>query len=142
MDSRAVRGLWPKPFDPAAIGPTVDFLAQLAVAGPALELGIGIGRIALPLSRRGVRVHGIELSPAMVAQLRRREGTAAIDVTIGDSRLLDLAGHSSWSNLLSNTITNLTTHPRRADLDAPHVWETSQPMITASGATFPPASLR
>jgi hypothetical protein len=41
--------LWPELFDPAVIDPTVDFLAQLAAAGPALELGIGIGRIALPL---------------------------------------------------------------------------------------------
>jgi Methyltransferase domain len=51
------------------VDPTVDFLARLTGAGPALELGIGTGRIALPLSRRGLRVHGIEVSPAMVVQL-------------------------------------------------------------------------
>jgi len=51
-------------FDPAVIEPVVDFLAELAGGGAALELGIGTGRVALPLNRRGVRVHGIELSPA------------------------------------------------------------------------------
>jgi SAM-dependent methyltransferase len=60
----------PEMFDPAVVGPVVDFLAGLAGDGPALELGIGTGRIAIPLSRRGVRVHGIDLSPEMVAQLR------------------------------------------------------------------------
>jgi methylase of polypeptide subunit release factors len=59
--------LGPELFDRAVVDPAVAFLARLAGAGPALELGIGTGRIALPLSRRGLRVHGIEASPAMVA---------------------------------------------------------------------------
>ena len=71
-------------FQPAAIEPVVEFLAVLAGDGDALELGIGTGRIALPLSRRGVRVHGIDLSTAMVAQLRAKPGAEEIDVTIGD----------------------------------------------------------
>jgi tRNA/tmRNA/rRNA uracil-C5-methylase (TrmA/RlmC/RlmD family) len=62
---------WVNLFEPAVVDPAVNFLADLAGTGAALELGIGTGRIALPLSQRGVRVHGIELSPAMVAQLRR-----------------------------------------------------------------------
>ncbi len=61
-------------FDPAVVARTVDFLAELAGDGAALELGIGTGRIALPLSRRGVRVHGIDLSAAMVARLRAKPG--------------------------------------------------------------------
>lgn len=61
---------WPELFDPAVVDPVVDFLAELAGSGAALELGVGTGRIALPLSRRGVPVHGIELSPAMAARLR------------------------------------------------------------------------
>jgi len=61
---------WPNLFEPAVIDPVVSFLAELAGSGPALELGIGTGRIALPLSQRGVRVHGIDLSPGMIAQLR------------------------------------------------------------------------
>jgi 16S rRNA A1518/A1519 N6-dimethyltransferase RsmA/KsgA/DIM1 with predicted DNA glycosylase/AP lyase activity len=65
--------LAPDIFDPAVVNPAVSFLADLAGDGAALELGIGTGRIALPLSRRGVRVHGIELSPAMVAQLAAKK---------------------------------------------------------------------
>src|SRR6266516_2371855 len=76
--------LWPELFDPAVLDPAVNFLTDLAGAGPALELGIGTGRVALPLSRRGVRVHGIELSPAMVAQLKAQPGASDIGVTIGD----------------------------------------------------------
>jgi tRNA/tmRNA/rRNA uracil-C5-methylase (TrmA/RlmC/RlmD family) len=61
--------LWPELFDPAVVDPAVDFLAGPAAGGSALEFGIGTGRIAIPLSRRDVAVHGIELSPAMIAQL-------------------------------------------------------------------------
>ena len=59
-------------FDPAVVEPAVAFLAELAGSGAALEFGIGTGRIALPLSRRGVRVHGVDLSEAMVAKLRAK----------------------------------------------------------------------
>jgi SAM-dependent methyltransferase len=62
----------------------VAFLAQSAGPGPALELGIGTGRIALPLAARGVRVDGIDLSPAMVDQLRAKPGGDQLSVTIGD----------------------------------------------------------
>jgi 2-polyprenyl-3-methyl-5-hydroxy-6-metoxy-1,4-benzoquinol methylase len=61
-------------FSPEVLGPTVDFLAALAGDGAALELGIGTGRVALPLAQRGVRVHGIDLSEAMVAKLREKPG--------------------------------------------------------------------
>src|SRR5215211_1947249 len=71
-------------FDPAVVDPAVDFLAELAGGGAALELGIGTGRIALPLSQRGVHVHGIDLSEAMVAKLREKPGAEAIDDTIGN----------------------------------------------------------
>src|SRR5205823_8226603 len=67
-------------FDPAVVDPVVDFLAGLAGRGAALELGIGTGRIALPLARRGVRVCGIDLSEAMVARLRAKPDGEAIDV--------------------------------------------------------------
>jgi SAM-dependent methyltransferase len=101
--------LWPELFDPAVLDPTVDFLADLAGAGAALELGIGTGRVALPLSRRGVRVHGIDLSPAMVAQLRTQQGGSAIEVTIGDFATTRVGGRFTLAYLLRNTITNLTT---------------------------------
>jgi SAM-dependent methyltransferase len=64
-------------FDPAVVAPVVDFLAALAGDGAALELGIGTGRIALPLADRGVPVHGIDLSEAMVARLRAKPGCGA-----------------------------------------------------------------
>jgi 16S rRNA A1518/A1519 N6-dimethyltransferase RsmA/KsgA/DIM1 with predicted DNA glycosylase/AP lyase activity len=79
-------------FEPAAVDPVVDFLAEMAGRGRALELGIGTGRIALPLAKRGVPVHGIELSKAMVARLRAKPGGDAIGVTIGDFATTTVAG--------------------------------------------------
>ena len=107
--------LWPELFDPAVIGPTVDFLADLAADGPALELGIGTGRIALPLSRRGVRVHGIELSSAMVAQLQRQDGASEIEVAVGDFATAKVGGTFTLVYLLRNTITNLTTQDEQVE---------------------------
>jgi SAM-dependent methyltransferase len=101
--------LWPELFDPAVLEPTVEFLADLAGGGAALELGIGTGRVALPLSRRGVRVHGIELSPAMLARLRTQEGASAIALTTGDFATVEVSGTFALAYLLRNTITNLTT---------------------------------
>jgi SAM-dependent methyltransferase len=88
--------------------PTVDFLAQLAGDGAALELGIGTGRIALPLAAGGVRVHGIDLSPDMVAQLRAKPGGAEIPVTIGDFATTKVDGTFTLAYLVFNTINNLT----------------------------------
>src|SRR5262245_43822243 len=96
-------------FDPAILDPAVDFLARRAGEGAALELGIGTGRIALPLSERGVRVHGIDLSEAMVARLREKPGTERIEVTIGDFATTRVAGTFSLVYLVFNTIGNLTT---------------------------------
>jgi SAM-dependent methyltransferase len=96
-------------FDPAVVNPAVDFLAHLAGGGAALELGIGTGRIALPLARRGVPVHGIDLSEAMVAQLRAKSGAEQIGVTIGDFATTKVEGTFSLSYLVFNTIGNLTT---------------------------------
>src|SRR5215469_11895625 len=92
-----------------AIGPAVDLLAELAGAGPALELAIGTGRIGLPLSQRGVPVHGIELSKAMVARLRSKPGGEAIAVTIGDMTTTKVDGTFTLAYLVFNTINNLTT---------------------------------
>lgn len=87
----------------------MNFLAELAGTGPALELGVGTGRIALPLSRRGVRVHAIELSGAMVAQLQAQPGGSEIAVTIGDLASASVDATFRLVYLLRNTITNLTT---------------------------------
>jgi SAM-dependent methyltransferase len=96
-------------FAPEVLGPTVDFLAELAGDGVALELGIGTGRVALPLSQRGVRVSGIDLSPAMVARLKAKPGGDAIDVAIGDFATTTVDGTFRLAYLVYNTIMNLTT---------------------------------
>ena len=101
--------LWANSFEPAVVDPAVSFLAALAGTGTALELGIGTGRIALPLSQRGVRVYGIELSPAMVAQLQSKPGSDDIGVTIGDFAMTRVGGTFTLAYLVRNTITNLTT---------------------------------
>jgi SAM-dependent methyltransferase len=94
---------------PAEIEPAVDFLAGLAGDGRALELGIGTGRIALPLAARGVPVHGIDLSKAMVARLRAKPGGEAIPIAIGDFATTRVDGAFSLAYLVFNTIGNLTT---------------------------------
>jgi SAM-dependent methyltransferase len=96
-------------FDPAAVEATAEVLAELADGGRALELGIGTGRIALPLARRGVPVHGIDLSRAMVARLRAKPGGADIGVTIGDFATTTVDGSFSLVYLVFNTIENLVT---------------------------------
>ena len=96
-------------FDAAVVDPAVELLVELAGSGRALELGIGTGRIALPLAQRGVPVHGIELSKAMVARLRAKPGGEDIGVTIGDFATTTVDGTFSVAYLVFNTIMNLTT---------------------------------
>ena len=100
---------WPELFEPAVVDPAVRFLADLAGTGAALELGIGTGRLAIPLSQRGVGVHGIDLSPDMVAQLQAKPGTDDIGVTIGDFATASVDGTFKVASLVRNTIMNLTT---------------------------------
>jgi SAM-dependent methyltransferase len=95
--------------EPAVVDPIVDFLVERARGGPALELGVGTGRIALPLALRGVRVHGIDLSEAMVARLRAKPGAEKIGVTIGDFATTTVEGTFSVAYLVANSIMNLTT---------------------------------
>ena len=95
--------------DPAVIDATVDFLVELAGHGAALELGIGTGRIALPLARRGVRVQGIDLSEAMLAVLRAKPGAEQIGLTVGDFATTTVEGRFSLAYVVFNTIENLTT---------------------------------
>jgi SAM-dependent methyltransferase len=92
-------------FDPSVITRTVDFLAELAGNGRALELAIGTGRIALPLAARGVPVHGIDISRAMVARIHDDR----IGVTIGDIATTRVDGTFSLVYLVFNTINNLTS---------------------------------
>jgi SAM-dependent methyltransferase len=96
-------------FSPVVLEPTVDLLAELAGGGRALELGIGTGRVALPLAERGVEVHGIDLSRAMVAKLREKPGGERIPVEIGDFASTRVEGTFTLAYLVFNTINNLTT---------------------------------
>ena len=96
-------------FARAAIDPVVDFLVGLAGDGRALELGIGTGRMALPLAARGVEVHGVDLSEEMVARLRAKPGGDRIPVTIGDFATTKVDGEFRLAYLVYNTIQNLTS---------------------------------
>jgi SAM-dependent methyltransferase len=107
--------LWSHLFDPQVVDPAVSFLSDFARDGHALELGIGTGRLALPLSRRGIRVHGIELSAAMAEQLHAKPGSADIDVTIGDFSTTTVNGTFTLVYLVRNTIMNLTTQDAQVD---------------------------
>ena len=91
------------------IEPVVDFLARRVGDGGALEFAIGTGRIALPLADRGVRVAGIDLSPDMVAQLRKKPGGDGIPVAMGDFSTTRVQGMFALVYLVFNTIGNLTT---------------------------------
>src|SRR5690349_8340353 len=89
---------------PETIEATAEFLAGLAGGGAALELGIGTGRIALPLSARGVRVAGVDLSEAMLARLRAKSGGDAITVVVGDFATTRVEGAFSLAYAVFNTI--------------------------------------
>jgi SAM-dependent methyltransferase len=109
------REKWPGLYRPEVIEPTVSFLAGLAAGGAALEFGIGTGRIAIPLSQRGVRVHGIDLSPQMIAQLRAEPGAEPVGATIGDIASTSVEGTFRLVYLIRNTIANLTTQDAQVD---------------------------
>ena len=96
-------------FDPAVLDPAVQFFAELAGDGAALEFGIGTGRVALPLSGRGIRVEGIDLSPDMVGKLREKPGADSIRVTVGDIATTRVDGKFSLVYVVWNTLNNLTT---------------------------------
>src|SRR5262249_22904142 len=94
-------------FAPDVLGPAVERLAQLAGGGRVLEFAIGTGRVAIPLSERGVPVTGIELSAAMIAQLRTKVDEAAIPVVRGDMATAVAPGRFNLVYLVFNTISNL-----------------------------------
>ena len=100
---------------PEAIGPAVDLLAELAGDGRALELGVGTGRIALPLARRGIAVEGLAASTAMVAKLRRKPGGSDIGVHIGDFGQFDLGSTLSVVFVVFNTFFALTSQDQQVN---------------------------
>src|SRR4051794_25469658 len=96
-------------FQPDVLRPAVDRLEALAAGKPALEMAIGTGRVALPLAARGVPIAGIELSSAMLEQLRAKPGGADIPVTVGDMATTAVGRSFGLVYLVFNTIVNLTT---------------------------------
>lgn len=96
-------------FAPDVLDPAVDLLARLAGDGPALELAVGTGRVAVPLAARGVPVTGVELSEPMVARLRRKVDEEALPVVVGDMATTRAPGEFSLVFLVFNAIGNLRT---------------------------------
>ncbi len=95
-------------YGPVDVELRIDVLEELAAGGRALELGIGTGSFALPLAARGVEVHGIDASEAMVEQLRAKAGGAGVPVTIGDFADVEVEGTFSLIYVLNNTLFMLT----------------------------------
>jgi SAM-dependent methyltransferase len=95
--------------------PAADFLAGIAAGGPALELAIGTGRVALTLAARGVPVAGVEASPEMVAKMRAKPGGTDIDVVIGDMADVPVTGPYAMVYLVYNTLFNLVREERQRD---------------------------
>ena len=98
-------------FAPGVLGPAVEFLAHLADGGPALEFGVGTGRVGIPLAERGVAVTGIELSEPMVARLRQKVDERRLPVVVGDMATTHAPGAGDFSlvYLVWNSISNLRT---------------------------------
>lgn len=103
-----IAGVYDEFYRPVDISERVDFLEVLADGGRALELGIGTGTFALPLAARGVEVHGIEISEAMVEQLRAKEGGAGMPITVGDFADVGVEGTFSLIFVIFNTFFMLT----------------------------------
>ncbi len=125
----------------------VAFLVELAHAGPALELAIGTGRLALPLAERGVEVHGIDASEAMVARLRSKSGGERIPVTIGDFADVPIEGRYALVYVVFNTLFALQTHdqvwlgaarhhPVEQRVESQHV------LLSEQGIRFYPVQIR
>jgi SAM-dependent methyltransferase len=88
---------------------TIEVLQELAKGGPALELGIGTGRIALPLKAKGVEMHGVDASPAMIEKLRAKPGGEEVPVTVGDFGEVSVEGEYTLIYVVFNTFYALLT---------------------------------
>lgn len=102
-------------FTPEVLDPAVDFLARFAGSGPALELAVGTGRVAVPLAARGVPVTGIELSEPMVAELRRKVDEDVVPVVVGDMATTRVPGEFALAYLVWNSISNLRTQAEQVE---------------------------
>ena len=104
-----IAGVYDKFYGPADVPQRVDVLEELASGGRALELGVGTGTYAIPLAARGVEVHGIDSSTAMVDHLRAKDGGETMPVTVGDFADVDVEGTFSLVFVVSNTFFMLTS---------------------------------
>ncbi len=94
---------------PSPEGPSIALLSELSHHGRALELGIGTGRIALPLKSHGIDISGIDASPAMVEKLRMKPEGKDIPVTIGDFSEVPVEGLFDLIFVVFDTFFSLTT---------------------------------
>ena len=104
-----IAGVYDELYMPVDVTERVDILAELVTVGRALELGVGTGTYALPLAARGVDVHGIEISTAMVERLRSKEGGVEMPVSIGDFADVDVEGAFSLVFVINNTFFMLSS---------------------------------
>lgn len=102
-------------FTAEAVRPAVEFLADLAGHGAAVEFAVGTGRLALPLSETVTPVHGIDFSDAMLTELRKKEGAEHISLTVGDMTTTQVCTDAAVVYLAFNTIGNLRTQQQQVD---------------------------
>ena len=102
-------------FEPDVLGPTVNLLAELASGGAALEFAIGTGRVAVPLRAQGVSVSGIDLSEAMVRQLRLKATEEELPVVVGDMTVARMPGSFALVYLVFNGLSNLQTQQEQVE---------------------------
>lgn len=102
-------------FSGEVLGPTVQVLTELAVGGRAVEFAIGTGRVAIPLSEAGIDVSGIEISHAMIAQLRTKVDEKRIPVVQGDMTTEQIGDGFALAILVFNTISNLLTQDEQVE---------------------------
>jgi SAM-dependent methyltransferase len=103
-------------FAPDVLGPTVDFLARLAGAGPVLEFAVGTGRVAIPLAARGIRVTGIDLSQPMLDELRRKIPETQLPVVAGDMATTRVEGQFTLVYVVWNSIGNVRTQAEQVEV--------------------------
>jgi len=105
----------PEMWEPALLDTTANFLADAARGGAALEFAIGTGRVAIPLSERGVDVHGVDISEDMIAHLRAKAGARSIATTVGDCATVRVPGSFSLVYLVYNALSNLTSQAEQVE---------------------------
>jgi len=121
------------------VSAAVEFLKELGQQGPALELGIGTGRVGLPLAAQGVRVHGIDASPAMLERLRAKPGGANISVVLGDFADFPVEGHFNLIFAVFGTFFCLTSQQSQVNCFrkvAEHLTDSGRFVLEASVPDF------